>query len=144
MTKTLLLPVGLPRSGKSTYCQQLRRSGDWVIVSPDAIRLALYGKPFIASADTMVWSMAKYMVKALFIAGHDSIILDACNLTEHRRKEWLSDDWKTVLHLVPTDADECARRAVSEGRMDLLPVIDLFDRMGQQNPTFDAHDWEYL
>jgi predicted kinase len=142
MTKTLLLPVGLPRSGKSTFCRELQRYG-WVVVSPDAIRLALYGKPFIAEADAMVWTLAKYMVKALFVAGHESVILDACNLTEHRRMEWVSDEWTTMLHLVPTHADECARRAVSEGRLDLLPVIDLFDR-GKQDPLRDAHEWEYL
>lgn len=52
---TLVLMVGLPRSGKST----IARSGRVPIVSPDAIRLALHGQPFIASAEPTVWATAK-------------------------------------------------------------------------------------
>ncbi|KKK82651.1 hypothetical protein LCGC14_2801230, partial [marine sediment metagenome] len=48
--KKLILTVGLPRSGKSTWA---RKQGH-PIVNPDSIRLALYGEPFIEEAEPMI------------------------------------------------------------------------------------------
>ncbi len=146
--KTLILTVGLPRSGKSTWSQE---QAVWVkgrrystpIVSPDSIRLALYGRTFCWESEPMVWTLAKYMVKALFISGHNTVILDACSLTEKRRMEWVCDDWNTVLHLVPTTAHEARKRAIDGGRTELLEVIDLFDS-GKQDPELDIKDWTYV
>ncbi|GAF94425.1 unnamed protein product, partial [marine sediment metagenome] len=64
--KKLILTVGLPRSGKTTWA---RKQGI-PMVNPDSIRLALHGKAFIEEAEPMIWTIAKYMVRALFIAGH--------------------------------------------------------------------------
>ena len=136
---TLILLVGLPRSGKSTWAKEQMEP----IVSPDSIRLALYGGVFCWEAEPMVWAMARYMVKALFLSGHDTVILDACNLTEHRRMDWVCDEWTTVLHLVTTAADECASRAIASGRTSLLPVIAKFDQ-GKQDPLLDLKEWTYV
>jgi predicted kinase len=138
---TLILTVGLPRSGKSTWTKT--QAAHTPIVSPDSIRLALYGRPFCWESEPMVWTLARYMVKALFLSGHETVILDACSLTEKRRMDWVCDDWTTVLHLVPTDAVTCVERAVAGGRIDLVSVIDLFDR-GQQDPLNDIKAWSYV
>ncbi len=117
--KTLVLCTGLPRSGKSTWA----RTTGYPIVNPDAIRLVLHGQPFISEAEPLVWLSAKYMVKALFLAGHDTVILDATNTTERGRREWLSKDWRTSYALFRATPEVCEERALANGQEYLLPVI---------------------
>lgn len=94
------------------------------MVNPDAIRLALFGQPFSAEAEPMVWTIARYMVESLFKAGHPIVILDATNLLEFRRREWLCDEWTVKLKVFKTDAEICKHRAAKTGQVYLLPVID--------------------
>ena len=105
----LILLVGLPQSGKSTWA---RKQG-LPIVNPDSIRMALHGRPFIREAEPMVWAIAKFMVRALFLAGHPTVIVDATNTTKKRRDEWLSENWRCVFKVVggPEDKDVCIERA---------------------------------
>jgi predicted kinase len=118
---TLILTVGLPRSGKSTWARQQ----PYPIVNPDAIRLALYGQAFIADAEQMIWAMARYMVKALFLAGHTTVILDATNVTKKRRDEWQDTLlWATNYKVFNTSKEECIERAKSNNRIDLISVIN--------------------
>jgi len=103
----LILMMGMPRSGKSTVAKEL----GYPMVNPDSIRLALHGKAFEPLAEPMVWTIAKYMVKSLFIAGHGTVILDATNITRARRKEWDSKTWDSRILLVDTPLDVCIARA---------------------------------
>lgn len=112
--------VGLPRSGKTTWAL----SQAWPIVCPDAIRYAVHGQRFISLAEPFVWAIAKAMVRALFLAGHQTVILDATNTTRKRREEWVSPDWGTFWKLVDTPADVCRQRAEAENDSEILPVID--------------------
>ena len=121
--KKLILTVGLPRSGKSTWA---RKQGH-PIVNPDSIRLALYGQPFIEEAEPMVWTIAKYMVRALFYAGHSKIVLDATNITKERRTFWRDDNRNIRIHTVSTPKDICIERAIKDRRGDLIPIIERMD-----------------
>lgn len=118
--RVLIATVGLPRSGKSSWARQQ----SYPVVNPDAIRLALHGQRFAANAEPFVWATAKLMVRALFLAGHKTVILDATNVTRKRRDEWRSDEWATFFKLVLTPREECRRRAEAEGDAEILPVID--------------------
>jgi len=104
---TLILTVGLPRGGKSTWC----KTKDYPIVNPDLIRLALHGRPFIADAEPMVWAIAKVMVKYFFLEGHDIVILDSTSTTRKRRDEWKSKDWTREYHVINTNKEICKERA---------------------------------
>ncbi len=119
-TNILLMTVGLPRSGKSTWVQQQSAP----IVNPDSIRLALHGQPFIALAEGFVWAIAKVMVRALFISGHTTVILDATNTTRKRRDEWKSKSWVRRYQVFDTGKDECIRRAEASDKPYLVPVIE--------------------
>ena len=68
----LIMLVGLPQSGKSTWAVQQ----NYPIVSPEAVGLTLYGQLFPVSAKPITWAFAKVMVDILFTAGHDTIILE--------------------------------------------------------------------
>lgn len=120
ITKTLICTVGLPRSGKSTWA----KAAGHPIVNPDSIRLALHGQRFISEAEPFVWAIAKAMVRSLFLAGHDAVILDATNNTRKRRDEWKSKDWETIFKVIDTPDYQCVDRAIAEGNETILPVIE--------------------
>lgn len=116
---TLICTVGLPRSGKTRWA----KSAGHPIVSPDAIHLALHGQRFIAETEPFVWAIAKAMVRALFLAGHHVVILDATNNTRKRRDEWKSKDWDTVFKVIPESAEVCLDRARAENDESIVDVI---------------------
>jgi predicted kinase len=130
------MTLGLPRSGKTTWSKQQGVP----IVCPDAIRLALHGERFIGSAEPFVWAIAKCMVRALFVAGHGTVILDATNVTKKRRDEWKSDEWTRAFKVITTPTAECLRRAEAEGDTYIVPVIE---RMAAEweIPSADEQPW---
>jgi predicted kinase len=123
--KILVAMVGLPYSGKSFKAKQLAAP----IVCPDTIRVALHGKKFVPAAEPYVWAIAKTMVKALFLAGHDCVVLDATNTTVDRRAEWLSKDWETDFCCIKTPVAMCITRAVEAGD-DVM--VDIIESMGEK------------
>ncbi len=132
--KTLILTVGLPRSGKTTWALSERLP----IVSPDAIRLATHGRRFWGPLERTVWAMAWQMTAALFHAGHDMVIVDACHLKQKRRDFWdspvMGDHpdwpcWSIALHKFSTTKEECISRARSVNDEEIVAVIE---RMSEQ------------
>lgn len=117
--KHLIMTVGLPRSGKSTWAKKQGLP----IINPDSIRLAIHGKHFIEEAEPLIWIMAKYMVKSLFIAGHNKVILDATNLTNKRRDYWKDDMWKRCYVNFDATKEQCINRAIEDYRYDLIGII---------------------
>ena len=101
----LLMLIGLPRSGKSTWA----RSEGHPVVNPDSIRLALHGQAFSPAAEPLVWAIARYMVHSLFLAGHKYVILDATNTTKARRDVW-KGPWDRVPHLMSASEKDCLSR----------------------------------
>ena len=107
--RTLIMMVGLPRSGKTTLAQE--KYAAYPRVSPDAIRVAIHGQAFAAEAEPFVWAIAHAMVDALFFAGHGIVVLDACNNTKKRRDEWLHGAWDNrIFEVVETTKDGCIAR----------------------------------
>lgn len=118
--KTLMMTVGLPRSGKSTWARRQKLP----IVSPDAIRISLHGERFIKTAEAIVWAHAKLMVASLFEAGHDTVILDATNTIQRYRDEWLDDRWQCQYVAFTAPMELCIKRAERLGQDYLIPVIE--------------------
>ena len=125
--KILIMTIGLPRSGKSTWAKEQGHP----IVNPDSIRLALHGQNFVEESELMVWCMTKYMVKALFNAGHTFVILDATNLTFKRRDFWKDEMWERKFIYFRTGKEVCITRAKIGNRLDLIPIIEKMDREKQ-------------
>ena len=127
----LIMTVGLPRSGKSTWAT----GKGCPIVNPDSIRWALHGRPFVPSAEGFVWAIAKIMVRALFLAGHTTVILDATNTTRKRRDEWKSSKYKREFRVFNTSELECIKRAEKTNRPDLISIIqkmaEQFEEVGE-------------
>lgn len=115
----LIAMVGLPYSGKTTAAQKLR----FPIVSPDAIRIALHGQRFVASAEPHVWAIARTMVGALHCAGHSQVVLDACNITRQRREDLHGWADEILFYQLETPASECLQRASEAQDVEILPII---------------------
>jgi predicted kinase len=134
----LILTVGLPRSGKSTWARAQVDLGA-VVVNLDSIRIALHGRTFSPEAEDHVWAIAKTMVRALFGAGHSRIIVDATNTTRKRRDFWQPreglDLWRVCFHVVNTDESTCLSRSNDE----LNPVIKMmalqFEKIEEREGT---------
>ena len=122
--KILICTIGLPRSGKTTWAV---RQG-FPIVSPDAIRVTLHGKRYDKDYEEEVWVMARQMVRALFRAGNDIVILDACNTTKNRRDPWSScpdgEQWETVFKIIDTSKEVCLDRAKRDKDDYIVPIIE--------------------
>ena len=120
MNQILILTVGLPRSGKSTWAHKQ----GCPVVNRDAIRLALHGQPFILNAEPMVTAIEEYMVKSLFLAGHKKVIVDATHLKRKYIERWDAGPWDLQTHVFDTAKDVCIERAKADGREDLIPIIE--------------------
>ena len=134
---TLILTVGLPKSGKTTWAKQSIHP----VVNPDAIRLALHGQAFVKMAEPMVWAIAETMVRHHFEYGYSTVILDATNLTPERREKWRSADWGTKFVVFDTRFATCRSRAEKSG----FPV-EVLDRMYASmilpgRDSFDVVQW---
>lgn len=139
--KELILMVGLPRSGKSTFANVLREEQGYPIVNPDSIRLSLHGETFLPSMEPYVWAIARTMVESLFLSGHPIVILDSTAITYRRRHEWMSKKWKLSYVVRSTDREECIKRAIEGGRGDLIPVINRMSKI-QENLTVEERKSE--
>ena len=66
------------------------------------------------------------MVRALFLAGHTSVVVDATNTTRKRRDRWQSDEWVTRFAVFDTRKNVCLHRA---GNDEVIkPVIERMHR----------------
>lgn len=136
--KTLWMTVGLPRSGKTTSARGMKMP----IVNPDSIRIALHGQRFIGEAEPMVWAMAKYMVAALFEAGHDDVVLDATNTTVKRRDEWVDKRCRRMFIPMVADETECLARAARLNDSYIVPIIEKMAAQFEPFTDSEIRDWE--
>lgn len=135
MSKVLLMTVGLPRSGKSTWALQKGHP----VVNPDAIRLAFHGLAFVPHAEKMIWTIAHYMVLSLFHAGHQLVILDSTNNTRKRREAWKSKHWVRKYRVFGVDKGTCIERAKKDDREYLVEVIE---RMAAEFEPIEEDEWD--
>jgi len=136
MRQKLILTAGLPRSGKSTWAKKQ----SFPVVNPDSVRLAMHGKAFIKEAEELVWAHTHIMAKALFIAGHEVVIIDATNNTARRRNQWIAMFPEQDVSVVyfDTSAEECIKRAEKDNRPDLIPIIRSMDEKRNEEKEKNA------
>ena len=141
-TKSLYMMVGLPQSGKSTIARKM----GYPVVNPDSIRLALHGEQFIGQMEPYVWAIARTMVEALFLAGHDAVVLDATNVTRARRDAWKSGKWERIAVEMDEAEGVCQQRAAAREDLneeDRKGLSEAIERMSEQyEPILDEEDIE--
>jgi predicted kinase len=134
----LICTVGLPLAGKSTWA---KRQG-YPIVCPDQVRLALHGERYLPLAEPMVWTIATLMVRSLFGAGHERVILDACNNTRARREPW-SKEFDARFGVVDTPAELCLERALEQGDQYIVPIIGRMASEYEAVNQVEENLWEF-
>ena len=132
----MIMPVGLPGSGKSTWAEKNKDELNAVIHSSDAIR-AEFGDVNDQSKNTDVFQILHSRIKEDLMAGKN-VIYDATNLVKKRRVAFLDEvgniPCKKVCVLFATPYDMCLARNLSRDRH--VPE-DVIERMYQnfQIPT---------
>src|SRR3990167_4145964 len=121
--RLLIAMVGLPRSGKSTWSQELSKELSAPIVSKDNIRLALHGKTYESLAEPFVKAISKVMVTALFLSGHSVIIADETHYSRQARDFMSDGPWTTKFYQVTTPPEVCHERATATNQPWLHAVI---------------------
>jgi tRNA uridine 5-carbamoylmethylation protein Kti12 len=124
VNKTLIAMMGLPRSGKSTIARDLSKKIGAPIVSRDALRLAVHGQRYEATAEPLIKTLDIYMIRALFEAGHETVICDETNYSQAARNHLKDSKWETVFYEVKTSPETCKYRAINTNQLDLISVID--------------------
>ena len=122
--KKLICTVGLPYSGKTSWAL----TTNYPIVSPDSVRLALHGTRYIQNSEPIVWVLVEYMISSLFIAGHNTIILDATNNTQKRRDKWIefckNKGYEIEFNYINTNKNICLERAISNSDTEIMSIIE--------------------
>lgn len=92
------------------------------IVNPDSVRLAIHGQRFCLQAEQFVWATVNAMIRSLFLAGHDQVILDATNIKRKLRDTISFNGCKVAFYHVDTHVNICRERSRDDA--EILPVIE--------------------
>jgi predicted kinase len=96
----LVMAAGLPGSGKSLFCRELRRRTGAVILESDALRQVLFPQPDHSQAESHhLFTAIHAAIETLLQAGVHTI-LDATNLAEWQREPVYAIAEKTGARLV--------------------------------------------
>jgi len=118
--KTLILTIGLPCSGKTSWALQQ----GCPVVNKDAIRLALHGRYFERLSEPFVAAITRTMIHALFHAGHDTVILDDCNILQYERQRLEDLEWAVKEQIFDTSPGVCKGRAIAAEKDEMVGVIN--------------------
>lgn len=137
MTGELIFTVGLPRSGKSTWCDQwLRESGPRprVVLAGDDFRKAA-GVKYHPWAEGFVFAALDTAARALLLRGCD-VVVDDTHTSEASVLRCMRISLGAKPKWFHTSQEECLRRADATGQSYLAPAIR---RMSGQFQNLLAH-----
>lgn len=124
----LYYTVGMPRCGKSTFCDKFAsEQPNRVIVCSDNIRKALSGQRYQPLAETMVFAIKHIMIRSHLERGA-TVIVDGTHSTEISIQRLLEIDNNAVAIIFDTPAEECIKRAINTNQEDLIPVIKRIEK----------------
>lgn len=117
---TLRIMIGLPASGKSTYCSEWHDNG-WIVNSSDAIREELYGNEDVQSHNDVIFNTMLRRTLAALATGVNCIY-DATNLVAKRRANLIKEirrhypDTRIEAIVMATPYSECLKRNLARER----------------------------
>ena len=146
----LILTVGLPGSGKSTFCRHLAREIDAAVLESDALRRRLFGRPTHLPAESDRLFRAIHAAARRLLAGGASVVIDATNLreTERRPVYALAEEAGArliVLHFTAPEAviaERLTQRGDGADRADSSTAgIDVYQRMTERAEPPRREHW---
>lgn len=107
----LIMTVGLPRSGKTTWA----RSTGLPVLDIDAVWIALGNKgtpDYSPKQAETVAVLTRTMIQSLFFSGNNQIILCSCFLTRGEREFWADPSWVRLFKVFDTPYETCKERSI--------------------------------
>lgn len=135
----LILLVGYPASGKTTFINNIRYASQSVILCPDDFRMELTGQEFYAPAEEYVWATVKLSARVLLKTDY-TVVIDATHLTRGSRAQWIrianNLNKECCAYWFQTPYEVCCAR--NKARTRVVPD-DVMQRMmeGFEPPTTD-------
>lgn len=127
----IIITVGIPLSGKSTFSRFYSKKEGHVVICPDTVRIAIHGNQFIHSAEPHVWATVDTMART-FLLQENRIIIDATNTHKNARSRWIrlaKEFNKTIAaYVIATPFEECYKRNELLKRLD----VSILNRMVSQ------------
>ncbi|MEK7511362.1 MAG: ATP-binding protein [Patescibacteria group bacterium] len=97
--RTVIMGMGIPGSGKTTYLKPLAERYGFTYVSPDEIRAELTGSATDQSRDEDVWTLARARI-AQALEGNASVVMDATFSITRYRAEFVDFLREAGAHMV--------------------------------------------
>ncbi len=112
----LIITVGLPGSGKSTYLARLGVNA----ISSDEIRRLIADDPHDQTMNARIFSVVRYLIRQRIAAGRPVTYVDATHLTTWERKPYVNlalrygSIWKRSFSMCPSkSASPAIKRATA-------------------------------
>jgi predicted kinase len=135
--KALIILVGPPGSGKSTWGKKFAEDNKIEYVSTDAIRAEIGSGEADQSVSAAAFGMARHRVIKSLSSGK-SVMIDATNVTRKARKDWIKigKDLRAYIIAVAFEVsrDTLIKRDSERSRVVGAEVIDRFFRK-YERPT---------
>ncbi|MBN2907961.1 ATP-binding protein [Polycladomyces sp. WAk] len=130
----LIVLMGLPGSGKSTYAN---RFDHCVVLSSDAIRKELFNDVQYQGNNALVFDTLYGRAKEYLEHGYD-VVIDSTHLEAHRRLQVIDmfREYEKEIHVIHTPVDECKRRNRERERIVPENVIDQMAKK-MEYPTYE-------
>jgi predicted kinase len=137
----IVLLVGLPGSGKSTWVQSKVKLGKSGVLSSDALRELLADDPNNQNIHARIFRVMRDLLKHRLQLERPVTYIDATNLTPKERRPYikLANSFDCAIEAVLFDvpAEECIRR--NRGRGRIVPG-DVIRKMAQKLVPPDAKE----
>ena len=151
MSSKVYMMVGLPGSGKSTYCRaQLSRNNRAVWVSSDEIRRELYGDSSIQDNPSAVFELMRKRLHEAIQNGAPEIYYDATNVSAKRRlafckdlRQKFGDKVLLCAYVFCTPIENCIEHAKNRVENPISDVV-IYRMLSQWRTPYYWEGWDKI